>query len=57
MNCIEDWKDRDIADNAWLYDGARADIAAAWKWVYRMGVRQQILESSTIDYAAFQDVG
>lgn len=41
---IAAWKARDIESNEWLYNGASQDIAAAWKWVYRMGVRHQILE-------------
>lgn len=46
---LEEWKARDVPENAWLYDGARQDIAAAWKWVYRMGVRQQVLEPANPD--------
>jgi hypothetical protein len=39
------WRERD-PDNAWLYDGASQDLSNAWKWIYRMGLRSELLEKS-----------
>lgn len=40
---IAEWRARDSNENAWLYDGASSDLSNAWKWIYRMGVRHQVL--------------
>lgn len=44
-----EWRERDDNSNAWLYDGARQDLSNAWKWIYRMGVRHQLLYPDPVE--------
>lgn len=51
------WKARD-PENEDLYEWALNDIATAWKGVYRLGVRKQLIttERESVSYAGFQNV-